>query len=87
VLSPRSRDRAIVLRMLLNDGELAKPDPVELQPGTVLPFEAAARIVLTDVDHLTTLNGLGRGVSPDRWRRLSAELETLYDLAVGVSSS
>ena len=82
MLSPESREHASVLRMLLNDGQLAGLDPITPTPSVRLPFETAARIALADVEHLTALTEHGHDVRSERRHRLAADLEALYDLAV-----
>jgi hypothetical protein len=82
MLSLQSREHASVLRMLLNDGELATLDPVALAPHASLPFETAVRIALADLEHLTDLTEHGHDVRSERWRQLAADLGILYGRAV-----
>jgi hypothetical protein len=81
MLSPESRDHAAVLRVLLNDGELRRADPVSIGDG-VLPLELAAKIALAEIGHLDWLTEHGRDLAPERWHRLAGELAPLHDLAV-----
>ena len=82
MLSLGARDHATILRMLLNDGELARPDPVDPGDGLALPFETAVKIALADLGHLMAIAQQGQYVSPGRWHQLSTDLDTLYHLAV-----
>jgi hypothetical protein len=83
VLSPETRDRADVLRRLLDAGDLADLPPVDVGADTVTPFAIAVRIALADLDQLTAQARAGMMAKRGRWHRLAVQIRGLYERAVG----
>ena len=69
---------AAELRDRLVAGALAGLGPITLAAGLFADAELAGRILLADLDHLSTLpEHTGRPAAPDRWARLADDLRLL----------
>ena len=81
MLSARAAEHARELRALLADGTLGRIGAVDLGGGVRLRLDHAVRIVLGDLDDLTSQVRAGRDTDADRWEQLDEDLTYLHRLA------